>query len=107
MSFNKRISVVTHEVEPTGPKLAVGRFSTYTLVSSSASTNASIETNSINDIDESLQRLSDRRLINQRFVPTEKKKEDLSKLALGAKVERALRWRMDSQDFIPRLEKCG
>ena len=40
--------------------------------------------------------------MSQRFVPSEKKSELISKLALSAKLERALRWRMDGQDAIPR-----
>jgi len=35
-------------------------------------------------------------------VPTAEKKENLSKLALGAKLERALRRRMTSQDAVMR-----
>lgn len=46
--------------------------------------------------------MEDRRLMSQRFVPSEKKSEMISKLALGAKLERALRWRMDGQDAVAR-----
>jgi len=63
----------------------------------------STDSNTINEIDEGLRRLDDRRLVQQRFVPTEQKAEMLQKLALGAKVERALRWRMEGQDYVPRL----
>jgi hypothetical protein len=60
------------------------------------------------EIKDSLQRLEDRRYASQRFVPSEKKSELISKLALGAKLERALRWRMDKQDAMPRpLAKTG
>jgi hypothetical protein len=82
-------------------KRDTNRFSTFTTVSSTPSQN-STETNTINEIDEGLRRLDDRRLTIQRFVPTEQKTDTLSKLALGAKVERALRWRMDGQDYVPR-----
>lgn len=75
------------------------RFSTYTTFSVSSSTVST----TLNDINECLGRLDDRRLISQRFVPTEKKSETLSKLALGAKLERALRWRLEGQDYTPRL----
>lgn len=40
--------------------------------------------------------------MSQRFVPSEKKSELISKLALSAKLERALRWRMDKQDAVRR-----
>lgn len=46
--------------------------------------------------------MEDRRLMSQRFVPSEQKSEMISKLALGAKLERALRWRMDKQDAVAR-----
>ncbi|KAA8895658.1 hypothetical protein FN846DRAFT_326820 [Sphaerosporella brunnea] len=77
------------------------RFSTYTDVSSTPS-QSSTESTTITEIDEGLRRLDDQRLTIQRFVPTEQKTETLSKLALGAKVERALRWRMEGQDYVPR-----
>jgi hypothetical protein len=38
----------------------------------------------------------------QRFVPTAEKTEHLSKLALGAKLERALGRRMGGQDAVMR-----
>lgn len=49
-----------------------------------------------------LERLENKPLLKQRFVPTPEKSENLSKLALGAKVERALGRRMTSQDAIMR-----
>lgn len=45
-----------------------------------------------------LERLDNKPLQKQRFVPTAEKCDNLSKLALGAKVERALERRMTSQD---------
>jgi len=78
------------------------RFSSYTAISSAPSITPSTETTTISDIDDGLRRLEDRRLASQRFVPSEQKSETLSKLALGAKLERALRWRMDKQDYVPR-----
>lgn len=50
-------------------------------------------------------RLEDPRLVPQRFVPTELKSEMMGKLALGAKLERALGRRMESQDWVPRENK--
>ncbi len=47
-------------------------------------------------------RLESKRLQQQRFVPSAEKSENLSKLALGAKVERALNRRLSSQDASPR-----
>ena len=41
----------------------------------------------------------------QRFVPTPEKTEHLSKLALGAKLERALGRRMGGQDAVMRERK--
>lgn len=45
-------------------------------------------------------RLDDKRLASQRYVPSLAKTESLSKLALGAKLERALGRRMSSQDAV-------
>jgi len=45
-----------------------------------------------------LQRLQDSRLEKQRFVMNDHKTEDLAKLALSAKVERALARRLVGQD---------
>ncbi|PYH42775.1 uncharacterized protein BP01DRAFT_376036 [Aspergillus saccharolyticus JOP 1030-1] len=49
-----------------------------------------------------LERLENKPLLKQRFVPTPEKSDNLSKLALGAKVERALDRRMTGQDAIMR-----
>jgi hypothetical protein len=56
----------------------------------------------IKQFGDGLRRLENKRLEQQRFVPTAEKSENLSKLALGAKVERALRRRMTSQDAVMR-----
>ena len=50
-------------------------------------------------------RLEQKRLQQQRYTPTAEKTDSLSKLALGAKVERALDRRMTDQDatFRPKL----
>ncbi len=52
-----------------------------------------------------LQRMQDERLDRQRFVMNENKSEDLAKLALGAKVERALSRRMVGQDATFTVNK--
>jgi len=56
----------------------------------------------IKQFGDGLRRLENKHLEEQRFVPTAEKKENLSKLALGAKLERALRRRMTSQDAVMR-----
>lgn len=60
---------------------------------------------------QNLDRLEQKRLQQQRYAPTQEKSDSLSKLALGAKVERALERRMTDQDatFRPKLisEKQG
>lgn len=49
-----------------------------------------------------LERLENKPLQEQRFIPTNEKSDNLNKLALGAKVERALGRRMTSQDAVMR-----
>ena len=48
-------------------------------------------------------RLESKRLQQQRYQPTSEKTDHLSKLALGAKVERALGRRMTDQDAQMRV----
>ncbi|EHK96026.1 hypothetical protein M7I_8292 [Glarea lozoyensis 74030] len=59
----------------------------------------------IKDIEEGLEKLENKKLENQRFVPSQEKTENLSKLALGAKLERALGRRMGGQDAVMRERK--
>jgi hypothetical protein len=47
-------------------------------------------------------RLEDKRLVQQRYALTSEKTDDMSKLALGAKLDRALARRMSSQDAVFR-----
>jgi hypothetical protein len=54
----------------------------------------------ITQITQGLDRLENKHLAQQRFVPSAQKSEDLSKLALGAKLERALGRRMGDQDAV-------
>ncbi|KAL9006013.1 MAG: hypothetical protein Q9188_001247 [Gyalolechia gomerana] len=49
-------------------------------------------------------RLENKRLQQQRYQPTPEKSDNLSKLALGAKVERALGRRMTDQDATFRAK---
>jgi hypothetical protein len=55
-------------------------------------------------ITEGLDKLENKKLGAQRYVPSEQKTEVLSKLALGAKLERALERRMDGQDAVMRVK---
>jgi len=82
---------------PMIPKRDTLRLSTYSDPSIAGSEKAAFF-----EIEDGLRRMEDRRLMNQRFVPSEQKSEMISKLALGAKLERALRWRMDKQDAVAR-----
>jgi len=59
----------------------------------------------IRHVTQGLDRLDNKYLQEQRFVPTQKKTDDLSKLSLGAKVERALTRRMTNQDYVPRVKR--
>lgn len=84
------------------------RFSTY---SNSPSFTSNLTTASdtsgmqeIKDLTTGLQRLENKNLAQQRFVPSESKKDVMSKISLGAKVERALSRRMANQDYV-RKEK--
>ncbi len=54
----------------------------------------------ITEITQGLDRLENKHLAQQRFVPSVPKTEELSKLALGAKLERALGRRMGDQDAV-------
>ncbi|KAJ5176486.1 uncharacterized protein N7482_002363 [Penicillium canariense] len=56
----------------------------------------------ITHLGDGLERLENKPLQAQRFVPTAEKTDNLNKLALGAKVERALGRRMTSQDAVMR-----
>lgn len=58
----------------------------------------------ITHIQTTLSKLSDKKLASQRFVPSEKKTENLSKLALGAKLDRALARRMGGQDAVMKVK---
>ena len=92
-------------------KRASTRFSTYSTAPSIANTvKTSLTSDSaqqeIKDIEEGLDKLDNKKLASQRFVPSQEKSENLSKLALGAKLERALGRRMGSQDAVMRVKKA-
>ena len=57
----------------------------------------------------SLDRMESKRLQDQRYTPSSEKDEDMSKLALGAKVQRALDRRYSSQDaeYKPKPKKTS
>lgn len=56
----------------------------------------------VNHLRDGLERLENKPLQKQRFVPTPEKTESLDKLAIGAKMERALGRRMTGQDAVMR-----
>lgn len=62
--------------------------------------------NEITEIASGLEKLENKKLQSQRFVPSETKSDTLSKLALGAKLERALGRRMGGQDAVMRVKKA-
>lgn len=59
----------------------------------------------IRQLTQGLDRLENKRLQQQRFIPSQKKADDLSKLSLGAKLERALGRRMSDQDAVFRVKR--
>ncbi|KAK5017675.1 hypothetical protein BJ546DRAFT_1058850 [Cryomyces antarcticus] len=86
------------------------RFSTYS-TSPSVTTTTSLtsgdpRTADIKSWSAGFDRLDDQRYQQQRYVPSPGKYDDMSKLALGAKVERALGRRMTGQDaaFRPKVK---
>jgi len=86
-------------------KRASTRFSTYSAAPSVANTvKTSLTSDSaqqeIKDIEEGLEKLENKKLTSQRFVLSQERSENLSKLALGAKLERALGRRMGGQDAV-------
>lgn len=54
----------------------------------------------IKQLSQGLERLENKPLSEQRFVPSEAKRDTMSKVSLGAKVERALSRRMTNQDYV-------
>ncbi|KIW56215.1 hypothetical protein PV05_04893 [Exophiala xenobiotica] len=95
------------------------RYSTYSASPSFATTTSNYSTTlasanvaspetgmaEIRQLTQGLDRLENKHLQQQRFVPSQKKADDLSKLSLGAKVERALGRRMSDQDAVFRVKR--
>ena len=52
----------------------------------------------IKEFTQGLDRLENKKLDSQRFVPTEKKTNEIKALSVGAKLDRALGHRMSNQD---------
>ncbi|GJN71145.1 hypothetical protein VFPFJ_01776 [Purpureocillium lilacinum] len=81
------------------------RFSTYSMVAPSLTptfqTTDSAQAE-IRDIALGLDRMENKALSSQRVVLSDEKTDNMSKLALGAKLERALDRRMSSQDAVMR-----
>jgi hypothetical protein len=102
------IEVVTNTLGQLASKRASTRFSTYSMAPTlTPSLTPSLEAaqQEINHINEGLDKLENKKLASQRFVPSEKKVENLDKLALGAKLERALDRRLGGQDAVMRVKK--
>ena len=75
--------------------------------SSSSPSTTTLESQGLSEIRHltaGLDRLENKHLQQQRFVPSAQKSDDLSKLALGAKVERALGRRMTDQDAVFKVK---
>ncbi|KAM0136744.1 hypothetical protein ACHAP3_004493 [Botrytis cinerea] len=76
------------------------RFSTYSQAISVETTDSAQE--EITAIEEGFDKLHNKKLESQRCDLTTEKRDNMGKLALGAKLERALGRRMGSQDAIMR-----
>ncbi|KAI1475350.1 hypothetical protein F4774DRAFT_297646 [Daldinia eschscholtzii] len=85
------------------PRASV-RYSTYSTAPSLAATVRTTDSAhaEIREIESGLARMENRALSNQRVVLSEEKSANLNKLALGAKLDRALERRMTGQDAVMR-----
>lgn len=94
---------------------ASARYSTYSTTPSLTPTTNTVQTSltsdsavqEIKDIEDNLSKLENKKLSSQRFVLSQERSENLSKLALGAKLERALGRRMGGQDAVMRVKRTG
>lgn len=91
-------------------KRTSNRYSTYSHAPSlTPTTHTSLTTDSahaeLTTIEQGLDKLENKKLTTQRYVPNQEKKEVMSKLALGAKLERALGRRMGGQDAEFRVKR--
>jgi hypothetical protein len=73
-------------------------------LSSASSTAGDPKSHDIKTWNAGFHRLEDQRLVQQRFALSNEKTDDMSKLALGAKLDRALGRRMSSQDAVFRTK---
>ncbi|ROV92866.1 hypothetical protein VSDG_06338 [Cytospora chrysosperma] len=80
------------------------RFSTYSMSPSLAPTMKTTDSAvaEITDIEKGLDRMENKALSSQRVMLSEERSDNLKKLALGAKLDRALDRRMSSQDAVMR-----
>ncbi|RKU41331.1 hypothetical protein DL546_003700 [Coniochaeta pulveracea] len=76
------------------------RYSTFSMTPTVHTSDSA--TAEIQDIEKGLNRMENKALSQQRVALSEEKVDNLSKLALGAKLERALDRRMSSQDAVMR-----
>lgn len=78
-------------------------------VSSNDSNNQDPLSNDLRTLRQGLDRLEDKRLSSQRYIVNHSREEQMSALALGAKLERALGRRMTGQDavFRPKLRPAN
>lgn len=74
-------------------------------LSAASSTAGDPKSHDIKTWNAGFERLEDKRLVQQRYTLTSEKTDDMSKLALGAKLDRALSRRMSGQDatFRPKI----
>jgi hypothetical protein len=91
-------------------KRTSNRYSTYSHAPSLTPTaHTSLTTDSahaeLTTIEQGLEKLENKKLTTQRYVLNQEKTENLSKLALGAKLERALGRRMGGQDAEMRVKR--
>ena len=87
----------TYSATPTlTPSIAPSHLST------ASSTSSDPKSLDIKTWNAGFERLEDKRLVQQRYMLTSEKTDDMSKLALGAKLDRALSRRMSGQDAVFR-----
>jgi hypothetical protein len=71
-------------------------------LSAASSTTGDPKSHDIKSWNAGFDRLEDKRLVQQRYALSSEKTDDMSKLALGAKLDRALSRRMSGQDAVFR-----
>lgn len=106
---------LTHPKQTAGNRAST-RFSTYSAaptltpsiapshVSGASSTAGDPKAQEIKSWNAGFERLEDKRLASQRYQLSSEKNDDMNKLALGAKLERALGRRMSGQDAVFRVK---